>query len=589
MCGIFFVHSKKDILNKNRCDKIKKTLYNRGPDFLKYNYFFDDKVFLLNSILSITGKNNNIKDLIKSQNKNFIISFNGQIYNYKDFIKNDFNLDQSASDTEVLINLYQQSPNNSDFLDSLKGMFACIILDIKKKEIIIFNDPQGEKNLYYYNDESFFIVSSTIESILEFLGEYKINYEELKNYFFTRHFMPLNNTCFNKIKLFQNSTLAKYSVEKKSLEQKIYDDPLTWVSEKKYNFFTKFSNDEMTDYLHYELKNEIKHMIPESDYGCIVSGGIDSSLQAAIISSIKKSKINLIAHHKDKDISIKNIKKFNNFLSTSISIIKVNKNLYLKKALLAYKIISSPLQTHDLVGRMIIAENFRKKKCKVFFSADGCDELLGGQQLYLKVFKKNLNLRKNISPYSSIINMGIQFKEFNIDNYSYKLNAMWKSVNERYSFLDLRSKNIQSSLFLDYFVQSTNVANRSNDLISCNYSVESRNVFIQKKILKILINLPLKYKIDFKSKDPHFIQKPILKNIFLKYYSSDLIFPKKGFPGYPNQLRKIKGISKYPLINKFLGVMLSSKKDELYYDKNRHQRDLEWKKINTEIFLNQFI
>ena len=107
--------------------------------------------------------------------------------------------------------------------------------------------------------------------------------------------------------------------------------------------------------------------------------------------------------------------------------------------------------------------------------------------------------------------------------------------------------------------------------------------------LKILITLPLKYKIDFKSKDPHFIQKPILKNIFLKYYSSDLIFPKKGFPGYPNQLRKIKGISKYPLINKFLGVMLSSKKDELYYDKNRHQRDLEWKKINTEIFLNQFI
>ena len=35
--------------------------------------------------------------------------------------------------------------------------------------------------------------------------------------------------------------------------------------------------------------------------------------------------------------------------------------------------------------------------------------------------------------------------------------------------------------------------------------------------------------------------------------------------------------------------MLSSKKDELYYDENRHQRDLEWKKINTEIFLNQFI
>lgn len=590
MCGIFFVHSKKNPLNKERCNKMRHLLYNRGPDCLKSNFFFDNKVFILNSVLSITGKNDYNANLVRSENENLVISFNGEIYNYKKIKSNNlsrFNLSSHASDTEVLINLYQDIPDSS-FLKKIKGMFAGVIFDIKKNEVTIFNDSQGEKNLYYYNESNFFIVSSTIDSILKFLNNYQINLIELKNYFFTRHYMPLNNTCFHQIKLFKNSIYAKYNLKKQTIEEKIYDDPLKWVSEKKYNFFNNLKTEEMSELLHYELKNEIKDMIPEIDYGCIVSGGIDSSLQAAIASSIKKPKINLVTHHINKDISLQNLKKFEKFLPTPISVINVTKALYLKKALSAYKIVSSPLQTHDLIGRMIIADNFKKKKCKVFFSADGCDELLGGQQLYLKIFKNIYNTNKNMSPYSSIIDMGLKFKKFNTVDYEHQLNVIWRLSNMAYSFLKPRERNIQSSLFMDYFVQSTNVANRANDLISCNYSVEPRNVFIQKRILKILINLPLKYKINFKSKNPHFIQKPILKNIFLKYYSADLIFPKKGFPGYPNQLRNLKNISGYALFKNFLGAHLNSKSFSWYFDKIRYKKDFQWKKINTEIFLKIF-
>jgi asparagine synthase (glutamine-hydrolysing) len=115
MCGVFFVHSKKKVLEKERCNKIKKKLYNRGPDFLKFNYFFNDTVFLLNSVLSITGKNRQNSELIESKNKNLIISFNGEIYNYKTLLQKDlssFNLSPDTSDTEVLVNLYQKISKN---------------------------------------------------------------------------------------------------------------------------------------------------------------------------------------------------------------------------------------------------------------------------------------------------------------------------------------------------------------------------------------------------------------------------------------------------------------------------------------------
>jgi asparagine synthetase B (glutamine-hydrolysing) len=284
---------------------------------------------------------------------------------------------------------------------------------------------------------------------------------------------------------------------------------------------------------------------------------------------------------------VNNINKFNKFFTNPIQVINSNKNIYSDNLKECSDIILSPLQTHDLPGRMLLAKKFKEMKCKVFFSADGCDELFGGQQLYWKLFYKNKNYKKNISPYSSINNFGIKFKDFNTEFLKNKLQLYWEKTNKAYNFLNSQDKNIQSSLFLDYFIQSVSVANRSNDLISCNFSVEPRNVYIQKDILKIILNLPLKYKIDFFCKDKKIKQKKILKKIFIKIFGKKLIYKKQGFPGYPNDVKEIMKINNYNSVNKFLKIerLLKVK----YYDSKNFIRDLEWKFINMEIFLKKFL
>ena len=81
-------------------------------------------------------------------------------------------------------------------------MFAYAILNKSKKIIKIVTDTQGEKNIYYINNSDYFIVSSTIKSIISFLKNSKIRIEldeeVLKNYFTTRHYMPIKKTCFKK-------------------------------------------------------------------------------------------------------------------------------------------------------------------------------------------------------------------------------------------------------------------------------------------------------------------------------------------------------------------------------------------------------
>jgi asparagine synthase (glutamine-hydrolysing) len=590
MCGVLVIYSKKKSLNKKKCLMASKEIYNRGPDHFKSSFYKDNKLFISNTVLSITTSNSRLsKKPTQSLNKNFVISFNGEIYNYELLKKKYLNyskFQKKMNDTEVLINLYQRLEYQL-VPKVLNGMFAYVVYDKLKDKLIIVNDTQGEKNLYFYQDEEYFIVSSTIKSIQKFLSRLNLNSNVLANYFQTRHFMSLDETCFKNINLLSSSSNNTFNLKSDKFFKKKFDFPYNLISKKLYSKFSKMKESELISYFEKSLINQAKLMIPDKKFGCIISGGIDSTLQAAIINKIKTSKINLCIDHKNKDPIMKFIERFNIYFKNKIIKIKLGKQDYKKLIKKCYKIVSSPLQTHDLPSRLKLSEYFKKKGCKVFFSADGCDELLGGQQIYKEIFSKKFNIKNNISPYSSILKSQVEILDKTSNKkLLFKFNKFWRKTLNSYSFIkDRKERNIQSSLFLDYFMQATNVGNRSNDLVCCDNSVEPRNIFIQKNILKIIVNLPLKYKINFNSIDEKFAQKYILKKLFAKYFDKKLIFSKSGFSGFPNSIKLNKKNAK-KRISKFL--KLKFKNGSRNFDKKNISRDLNWKIINTNNFLNEF-
>jgi len=216
MCGIFIVIAKKKILNKSKCMRSVRVLYNRGPDILKYNFYNKKKLFISNTVLSITGQSINSKQLNLSSNKRFVVSFNGEIYNYKHllnkFLKKNL-LNKDFTDTQVLANLHDVLEKDK-IPKLLNGMFAYSVYDNKDKSLVFYNDPQGEKSAYYFSDENYFIISSTLEAILKFIKKNSINFATLKKYFYTRHYMPLENTSFKNIKLIRNGCKLNYDIKK---------------------------------------------------------------------------------------------------------------------------------------------------------------------------------------------------------------------------------------------------------------------------------------------------------------------------------------------------------------------------------------
>ena len=590
MCGVLVIFSKKKKLDKNKCLIASKEIYNRGPDNFQFSLHKNKTLFIANTVLSITGNENILtKHLRKSLNKKYEITFNGEIYNYKSLKKKYLSFskyEKEMNDTDVLINLYEQLESKK-IPTLLNGMFAYVVFDKIKDKLIIVNDVQGEKNFYKYEDDDYLIISSNIKSILKFNSKIELNLNTVKDYFKTRHFMPMNETCFKKINLLNTSSNFEFNLKNnKFVKLNSFNIPHNLISKKLYFKFSKMCEKDVISYFEKALLKQAKLMIPNKKFGCIISGGIDSSLQAALINKLKISDINLCIDHKNKDPIMKYLERFNKYFNKKIKKITINTKKY--KSLLdkCYQIVSSPIQTHDLPSRLILSRYFKSRGCKVFFSADGCDELLGGQQIYKKIYSKKFDYNNNISPYSTIVNRSIEISDFNSKKLEKIIDQNWQKTMNSYNFIrNKKEKNIQSSLFLDYFIQATNVGNRSNDLICCDNSVEPRNIFIQKDILKIIVNLPLKYKINFKTKNKSYMQKYILKKIFAKYLDDNLIFKKSGFSGFPNSLKINRKLAKEK-ISKILNVKF--KKVNNYYDQKNFKRDMDWKILNTNFFLNKF-
>ena len=99
-----------------------------------------------------------------SENKRYVIVFNGEIYNFKEIkrkLKYNF---ITLSDTEVILASIQEKGIDW-FLNKANGMFLRSMIK-KKIRSLLFVIGLGIKPLYYYHDNKYFIFSSEIKGIL---------------------------------------------------------------------------------------------------------------------------------------------------------------------------------------------------------------------------------------------------------------------------------------------------------------------------------------------------------------------------------------------------------------------------------------
>ena len=98
---------------------------------------------------------------------NLAIIFNGEIYNYielrEELEKFGYSF-KSSSDTEVILATYRHWGEKC--VERFIGMWAFVVLDIRRNILFCSRDRFGIKPFYYFERQAFFAFSSEIKSLL---------------------------------------------------------------------------------------------------------------------------------------------------------------------------------------------------------------------------------------------------------------------------------------------------------------------------------------------------------------------------------------------------------------------------------------
>lgn len=587
MCGIFVAIHKKTKLNQSDesvYHRATAALSFRGPD-LKIESTFYNQLYLGQTVLSLTGDvtKSNGEHLVSKSNR-YKIAFNGEIYNYLDLYKKHqssllTNNHNQLTDSEVLVNLFDQF-ELTQIPQLIDGMYAFALLDQKEKKLVISRDPQGEKSLYIFENDDVIYISSEIRAILSVIPNLKLNKEVFCDYFTTRHFMFLERTPFLNIRQLKPGMTLSFDLENKSWKQVHELSMKSWIKPDLYEKNRTRHLDDLTDELESLIEEACREMIPlDRHFASVVSGGVDSSLLSHFALKHGTPKLLLAVNHVGKDEISHDLLGFEKVFKRKVSVVDVDRVIYAQSLRQCQNSLSGPVFSHSFVGQSLQSQYARSQGCLAMFGGEGADELFGGYSAYLDSARRSLNTQYSNSPYSGYYPL-TSFKNNHHEIIQDELKNIWSEAKSAYSFLkNDDEKCAQAMMYADLAYQLPAVGLRGADLMSMMWSLETRSVFIRRKIVQFGLNLPLEFKCDAKNADPLLSSKKILKNLFLRIFPRELLVKKQGFSGFPNESGAFIGNKENFLALDFLGL----EKSQLATLSNEAQ----WKLINIEYFLRE--
>lgn len=306
LAGLLGPYSAEEI--RAAATRMADSLQHRGPD--------DEGVWLCSdSPLALAHRRLSIQDLsslghqpMVSNSGRMVIAFNGEIYNFKKLADELSDLGvtlKGGSDTAVILAAIECWGMNKA-LSKSEGMFAFALVDVANRTITLARDRFGEKPLFYGWLGNTFLFASELKAIIAALGRRPdIDYTAMAAYL-RFGYVPSPHSIFKNIyKLVPGSSLTinfdqfnfpeLFSAMPQSNPTMVCPE-LYWdfdevISDAQSNIIT--DEREAIEELHSTLKECVKDQcIADVPIGAFLSGGIDSTLIAAVMQSVNSLPIN---------------------------------------------------------------------------------------------------------------------------------------------------------------------------------------------------------------------------------------------------------------------------------------------------------
>ncbi len=289
MCGINGIalssrsHARIDV---GVLERMRDVITHRGPD--DSGLYVKEGVGLGHRRLSIVDVAAGHQPMTNEDGTLHIV-YNGEIYNHADFresLEARGHVYRTHCDTETILHLYEEQ--GAKCVESLRGMFAFAIWDERRREMFIARDRLGVKPLYYaLTDNGSLYFASEIKALLKARAfKPEINFAALPDYL-ANHATSGEETLFRGVKrLLPGHTLLWRDGHVK-IEQYWDVDFSPQPGE-----ITRQSDEDYIDQWTELFRESVRlRLMADVPLGMFLSGGIDSSAIAAVMSGMVREPI----------------------------------------------------------------------------------------------------------------------------------------------------------------------------------------------------------------------------------------------------------------------------------------------------------
>ena len=502
--------------------RMRESLSHRGPDdaglYVQGRLGFG---FRRLSIIDIKGGH---QPMIDDQTGVSLV-FNGEVYNYRELRQELIALGhqfKTESDTEVVLKSYCEW--GSDAVNRFVGQFAFALWDPRTEELILVRDRLGIKPLFWTRAGDEILFSSEIKAFLQHPGFHaEADLDAVSSYLTFRQ--AVWDICFFKG---VNKILPGHFVV---ISGNRISDHIYWK-------LPAPEPDESLDEAGYMQRVEAlliqatqRCMISDVPLGAYLSGGLDSSLLAAFMSKNYPGQLQTfsIGYSESEYDEGQYAREVANHLNTKHRHFVCSRQAYEDDWLKLIRLRDAPLSIpHEIALYHLSAQ--MKTFVTVAISGEGADELFGGYGRVLRspMDWKKIKLAHSIFPGSLAARLGAVKKtplgwlrcESQMEHFFQVYN--WVPFAEKWSLMtddalraidsDARTINVFREVFAslakaDPYDRILHVFQKIHlgclldrlDAMSMAAGVEARVPFVDHELIEFVINMPLRYKLRWKS------------------------------------------------------------------------------------------
>lgn len=272
-------------------NKMRDTMVHRGPDGDGFWRSADGRCSLGHRRLSIIDLSVAANQPMLSHDGTIALVFNGEIYNHAELRKelealNKYTFATDHSDSETL--LYAYAEWGLDCVHKLYGMFAFVVYDMRNPRNPVMHfcrDRIGVKPLYFSRTEGGeWLFASEIKALLKHPDIRKEMSLQAFNHYLSFIVAPAPLTMFKGVFKLPAGYTASIYADGRVQSNRYYDckpDPNDLYRT------SDLSYDDAVDELTTRLKTAIsRRMVSDVPFGVLLSGGVDSSLNVALMSEL---------------------------------------------------------------------------------------------------------------------------------------------------------------------------------------------------------------------------------------------------------------------------------------------------------------